>query len=715
MLDGLLGRGFSSKCKSSIKQIKARIDVIRRKRNAMQKFLKKDIADLLANNLETNAYGRAEGLIVELNLSFCYDLVEQFCGSIPRHLSVMQKQSVCPEEVREAVSSLLFAAARFADLPELRDLRQMFTEKYGNAVEPFVNREFKEKLSSNSPTVDQKLQLMRDIAKEYSVKWDSKEFQLKLSNPVVPVKDQPRRVASFQNRQNDGNKPQNNREAETALKKDPEDVFARGRREPTNDVLKSHKSLPETAPTREKEDSVLRGKGGSLPDNVYKARTTVAEEVVVKKDTYNVSSHGRPEVANDRHLPQSSREATDPKRDNQQVWSRRRRDHTTDVDQPQNGMEETQPKRDVYGVPSQGRHEFHDNGFKHVNGKEDVGKRENMNISSHGRRELTSNDNGAMHQKEDLRGRRDLTDDGLNLENGRKEDAPRGRREQSDDGCRKDDIYRRRDILSYERQAEHRKTDSNTDKLSAVREKDCEVAETAKPQYKGFAPPPYVKPPKNGIQNDTFGPEKTLLEPPMHRRYLNVGSVKNHDERQEFRPAKVNHVDEYSHHDDFVNDRAPKPKPMSVRRQQMKPPLGYENPTSIEGDDTMKRVPSARRREARNGLQHALHDDPKKEKDEEEQAMDQLLLHYSKKPTKYEPIMVKERLNSTVRPSSHNETEWRRPSRATSLPPEPATPPKAAGKGPSRATSFQPDRLFVHPKLPEYDDLAARMASLRER
>ncbi|KAI3855088.1 hypothetical protein MKX03_018482, partial [Papaver bracteatum] len=58
MLDGLLGRGFSSKCKSSIKLIKARIDVIRRKRNAMQKYLKKDIADLLANNLETNAFGR---------------------------------------------------------------------------------------------------------------------------------------------------------------------------------------------------------------------------------------------------------------------------------------------------------------------------------------------------------------------------------------------------------------------------------------------------------------------------------------------------------------------------------------------------------------------------------------------------------------------------------------------------------------------------------
>ncbi|KAF8034367.1 hypothetical protein BT93_C0615 [Corymbia citriodora subsp. variegata] len=58
MLDGLLGRGFAAKCKSLIKLTRSRIDVIRRKRQATQKFLKKDMADLLANGLDVNAYGR---------------------------------------------------------------------------------------------------------------------------------------------------------------------------------------------------------------------------------------------------------------------------------------------------------------------------------------------------------------------------------------------------------------------------------------------------------------------------------------------------------------------------------------------------------------------------------------------------------------------------------------------------------------------------------
>ena len=37
---------------------RARIDVIRRKRDATQRFLKRDVSDLLANGLDINAFGR---------------------------------------------------------------------------------------------------------------------------------------------------------------------------------------------------------------------------------------------------------------------------------------------------------------------------------------------------------------------------------------------------------------------------------------------------------------------------------------------------------------------------------------------------------------------------------------------------------------------------------------------------------------------------------
>uniref|UniRef100_M1A4E0 Uncharacterized protein n=1 Tax=Solanum tuberosum TaxID=4113 RepID=M1A4E0_SOLTU len=141
MLDAWLKSKFYAKSKSTIKLTKTRIEMVKRKRNAMLKYLKNDIADLLKTGLDVNAYSRAEGLLVEMNLSRCYDFLEQYCEHILNYLSVMYKQRECPEECREAVASLIFAAARFADVPELRELRSVFTERYGNFLECHVNKE----------------------------------------------------------------------------------------------------------------------------------------------------------------------------------------------------------------------------------------------------------------------------------------------------------------------------------------------------------------------------------------------------------------------------------------------------------------------------------------------------------------------------------------------------------------------------------------------
>lgn len=153
---------------------------IRRKKHAMIRFLKKDVADLLAIGLDTHAFGRMDGLIVELNHASCYDMIEEFCDFIGKQLGSLQKQRECPPEFREAVSTLIFAAARFPDLPELCDLRHIFTERYGNFVEHFVSLEFIRKLDSTEFTDGEKLQAMQSIAEESSVSFDANELKLKL-------------------------------------------------------------------------------------------------------------------------------------------------------------------------------------------------------------------------------------------------------------------------------------------------------------------------------------------------------------------------------------------------------------------------------------------------------------------------------------------------------------------------------------------------------
>jgi hypothetical protein len=122
----------------------------------------------------------------------------------------MSFNSECPQEALEAVSTLIFAAARFPDLPELCDLRHMFTERYGSSVEPFVNSEvpeilflscllswspsfgtyhliwplcgqFVQYLQNKSFTNEEKLQVMKSVAEEFSVPFDSKALEWKIT------------------------------------------------------------------------------------------------------------------------------------------------------------------------------------------------------------------------------------------------------------------------------------------------------------------------------------------------------------------------------------------------------------------------------------------------------------------------------------------------------------------------------------------------------
>lgn len=174
MFDSLLNSKFYNKCKHAIKCTRTRLDLLRRKKQAMVKFLKKDVADLLTSGLESHAFARMEGLIIEMNQASCYDTIEEYCEYIVKQLSHMQKESECPQEALEAVSTLIFAAARFPDLPELCDLRHIFTERYGSSVEPFVNSEFVQNLQNKSFTDEEKLRVMKRVAEEFSVPFDSR-------------------------------------------------------------------------------------------------------------------------------------------------------------------------------------------------------------------------------------------------------------------------------------------------------------------------------------------------------------------------------------------------------------------------------------------------------------------------------------------------------------------------------------------------------------
>ncbi|CAM0909534.1 unnamed protein product [Alopecurus aequalis] len=179
MFDSLINSKFYTRCKHAFKCIRTRLVVIRRKKQAMIGFLKKDVAELLSNGHDTHAFGRMDELIIEMNHAFCYDMIEEYCDFIGKQLNSLQKQRECPQESREAVSTLIFAAARFPDLPELCDVRHIFTGTYGS-LEPFISLEFVRKLDTDLFTNEEKFQVMQSIAEEFSVGFDKKALEIEL-------------------------------------------------------------------------------------------------------------------------------------------------------------------------------------------------------------------------------------------------------------------------------------------------------------------------------------------------------------------------------------------------------------------------------------------------------------------------------------------------------------------------------------------------------
>lgn len=631
MLDGLLGRGFAAKCKSLIKLTKNRIDVIRRKRKATEKFLKKDIGDLLVNGLDVNAYGRAEGLITELTLTSCYDFVEWTCDFVLKHLSVLQKLSGCPEECREAIACMIIAAARFSDLPELRDLRQIFQERYGNSLECYVNQEFAANLNPKSFTLEQKVRLMQEISSEFSIKWDSKDFELRMSKSSAKGHNTHKSDHSV-------GKPLQGK-AEILLDKSPDQSNG------------GHKYRNGKEAAVSKADENYLHPKSKLPEKGFKPITRY-DEVNLPRD-----SHGNP-------LP---------------------------------GKEELTSQKGVYW-------------------KEGSLLKPPIGCSSQDKR---------VHQ----------FDDGSDLHD-RKGNTTRVRETPDTATARK----------SPSHAGFHSKSNLNEpfavnhgglpDLDNSQRKVQKDETPKVKPYYSNGIPPPYVKPnsklktstQRTELASSHIDNDGIPTNPSIHQKSdaastterIRFGLDNSEQDVQATRHARPSKQD-YEKESAVLGEAREFPilKQKSTRRRHSKS-RSTHNDANKEDAEAARKSRSKRRDESKRGLQ-ILFDDEKHKKDEEERVIDRLLIHYSKKPTISMPEKARRRSKSRHAhqmddgPDKTPDIIPRAP-RSVSLPHE-QSQEMEVNKVFTRAASFQPDRSkearHVHPNLPDYDDLAARLAALR--
>lgn len=403
---------------------------------------------------------------------------------------------------------------------------------------------------------------------------------------------------------------------------------------------------------------------------------------------------------------------------------------------PLNGSEESKPKMDDHGISLQGNKGVI--GDKDWNGEKDaVLKMARGSISTHGKRMESIDGKAKPH-------------------GGRENPLPK--RE-----GRGSSPYEK-PFVSPSYMGQHVKSDGidpldcyscggqqKNSNLTKVQEEEIK----SKSYYNSALPPPYVKSKDSSVKSKDrkhganlgsshlgFDGNGVPKDPSVHiransadRSEKQLGSDLHEHEREIVGTTRVDShaVEKYRHYKyDGVGN--PIPKPRSVRVRHHKSASGNDDVGNVGDVEVVKRKSRSRRRDdSRRGLQ-ILFDDDQYENDEEERKMDKLLMYYSKKPSTYEPGLLKRKSKS--RHAHHGVNNGGEapqtldrdvpdemseivpsPARSISLPHEQKT--SKTTKVFACAASFQPDRSnearHVHPKLPDYDDLAARFAALKGR
>ncbi|XP_073158470.1 uncharacterized protein [Henckelia pumila] len=204
-LDSFMRKGFNtSKFKGTVNLAISRLQVLKNQRQARGNVARSDVVEFLNLGHHERALLRVEQVIKEQNMLDVYVMLEGYCHLLMERVSLIQQQKECPDELVEAASSLIYAASRCGDFPELQEIRKIFSSQYGKdfvarAVELRnkcgVNPKIIQKLSTKMPTLESKIKVLRDIAADNNIVMPNETT----APPIVAEEDEDSRKGSQQN------------------------------------------------------------------------------------------------------------------------------------------------------------------------------------------------------------------------------------------------------------------------------------------------------------------------------------------------------------------------------------------------------------------------------------------------------------------------------------------------------------------------------------
>ncbi|KAI3497898.1 hypothetical protein L2E82_13868 [Cichorium intybus] len=194
-LDALLGRKFeTSKFKATVNLAVARLSILKNQRQARLTLARSDIIELLKLNHHEHALNRVDQVIKEQNMLDMFVMMDGYCHLLSQMANLIEQEKNCPDELKEAAASLLYAAPRCGEFPELQEIRAILTARYGkefanSAIELRsncgVNTRMIQKLSQRQSVLESRMKVLQEIATENGI-----DLQLDDLSPVIK-EDQP--------------------------------------------------------------------------------------------------------------------------------------------------------------------------------------------------------------------------------------------------------------------------------------------------------------------------------------------------------------------------------------------------------------------------------------------------------------------------------------------------------------------------------------------
>ncbi|CAM8884250.1 unnamed protein product [Rhodiola kirilowii] len=196
-LDALLKRSTlkSSKFKPLVNLALHRLAVLKNQRQVRCNLAKSDVVEILKLGLHDRALLRVEHVIKEQNMLDVLLMVEGYLDLVIERFHLIEHDKICPEELKEAISSLIYAASRCGEFPELQEIRGVFTLHYGKE---FVARATElrnncgvsttliQKFSTRMPSLEIRTCVVKQIAEENGI-----TFQLSNSSDEKQAETEP--------------------------------------------------------------------------------------------------------------------------------------------------------------------------------------------------------------------------------------------------------------------------------------------------------------------------------------------------------------------------------------------------------------------------------------------------------------------------------------------------------------------------------------------